>query len=315
MTQKLLLSACGLIFSSVMVAQTISGMTPASGNTGQTLPIIISGQNTNFNSQGSGTISLLLTQGSHTIGQGTNTGFSNVSVVNSTTVSATLSIPGSSTLGFYDLWVIGAGSSTLNKGMAFEVMQPSSPSVNVSPAGGKPGSTVNGTFTVSGGNFKKSSVQTIEKVWLSLGNELITGISNIQVVNSTTFTADVALPANATQGMWDVNVYTDDNMMFTNPASFEVDNSFSRKEFANAHFKVYPNPVTDEFTASFETYYADMDIVIIDLSGKPISRYSYSVQMQEKEIKVNIENLPKGTYMVQFTSNDEVVASKKLVRK
>ena len=315
MTQKLLLSACGIILSAGLSAQSITGMSPSSGNLNQTLPIIISGQNTNFNQQGSGTISLFLSQGSFTIGQGSNTGFMNINVLNNTTVSATLNVPGNAALGYYDLWVVGSGSSTLNKTMAFEVMQPSTPSVSVSPSGGQPGSTVNATFTVSGASFKKSSNQIIEKVWLSLGNELITGISNIQVVNSTTFTADVVIPSNTTEGMWDVNVYTDDNTMYTHPASFDIDKEFSRKEFNMLNFEIYPNPVTEVVYATFEGYYDNMDVVIFDMAGKPVSRNDYAVQVQENAVKVNAENLPKGSYMLQFVGNGKVLANKQIVRK
>lgn len=312
MIKKILLSALGLTLSAGLSAQSINGMTPASGNLGQTLPIVISGQNTNFTQQAS--MTLFLSQGSFTIGQGTSTGFSSISIINNSTIAANLSVPGGAPLGYYDLYVLGTGSSTLNKSMAFEVMQPGTPSVSVSPAGGKPGNTVNGTFTVSGANFKSSAVQVIEKVWLSLGNEVIVDIANIQVVNSTTFTADINLAGNVTQGKWDVNVYTDDNVMFTNSAAFDVNETFSRTEFNQAHFEVYPNPVSDILTATFDGHYSDLNAQLIDLSGKPVSEYSYQVKVLEKGMEVNMENLPKGSYMIQFIANGEIIATKKLVR-
>lgn len=311
MTKKILLSAFGLLLSIGLMAQSITGMSPAVGNQGQTLPIIISGQNTAFTQ---GSVSLVLSQGSHTIGQGSSTGFSNIVVINSSTVSANLSVPGSANTGFYDLWLYGAGSSTLNKSMAFEVMQPSSASLAIWPVGTQPGKVVNATFVVHGASFKSSMQQVIEKVWLSLGNEVITDVSNINVLNATTFTADVNIQAGTTQGLWDVNVYTDDKVMYTNTAAFEIDNTFSRKEYNNVDFKIYPNPVTTELTATFETRYSDIDVRIIDLSGKPVSRYMYEVEVQENQVKVNTEKLPRGAYMIQFISNDEVAASKRLVR-
>jgi len=311
MTKKLLASAFALAFSTGLLAQSISGMSPAVGNQGQALPIIISGQNTSF-AQGSG--SIFLSQGSYTIGQGSTTGFSNVVVMNPTTISATLSVPGNANLGFYDLWVPGSGSSTLNKSMAFEVRQSSGSQVVATPSGGQPGKTVNTTFNVNGASLKSSVQQTIEKVWLSLGNELITDISNIQVINATTFTADVSIPASATEGVWNVNVYTDDKMMYTTNAGFEVDNTFSRKEFGNAHFKVFPNPVVNELTATFEAYYSNLDVQILSLDGKVVSPYDYKVSIEENLIKVNTQSLPTGAYMIQFISDNEIVASRKIVR-
>src|SRR5690606_22333170 len=120
MTKKILLSAFGWALSTALMAQSISGISPAVGNQGQTLPIIISGQNTSFMQ---GSVSMILHQGSYTIGQ--CNGFSNVVVVNNSSISANLSVPGGAPVGFYDLLMSGTGSSTLNKTMAFEVLQPS----------------------------------------------------------------------------------------------------------------------------------------------------------------------------------------------
>ena len=122
------------------------------------------------------------------------------------------------------------------------------------------------------------------------------------------------MPAGTTQGMWDVNVYTDDTLMYTSSASFDIDNTFSRAEYNNVDFKIYPNPVTTELTAVFEVQYTDMHVQIFDLTGKAVSQYSYSVEVQENQINVNTENLAKGSYTIQFISNDKVVAAKKLVR-
>ena len=309
MTKRILSSVFGLMLSTGLVAQSISGMSPALGNQGQTLPIIISGQNTTFTQ---GSVSMYLRQGTsfNIIGQGNAA----LTAVNNTSLAINFVVPGSATLGFYDLWV-QTGSSTLSKSMAFEITQPSSSaSIAVLPSGSQPGNVVGATFTVSGASFKSSAQQVIEKVWLSLGSEVITDISNIQVVNSTTFTADVNVLPGTTQGLWDVNVYTDDEMMYTNTAAFDVSNTFSRKEFNNVDFKIYPNPVTTELTATFETHYSDMDIQLFDLSGKPVSRSNYAVEIQGNQIKINTEKLPTGGYMIQFISNDEVVATKKLLR-
>lgn len=310
MTINIFNLALGLVLSSGLVAQTITGLSPSSGHQGQTLPIIVSGQNTSFNQ---GSMTMFLSQGSYTLGQ-SSSAITNISIVNGTTISANLNVPGSAPVGFYNLYIMGTGSSTLNKASAFEVMQPSVSSVAVSPNGSQPGNAFNATFTVNGASFKSSAQQIIEKVWLSLNGEVITDITNISVVNATTFTADVNVPAGTTQGMWDVNVHTDDDMMYTSPASFDIDNTFSRAEYNNVDFKIYPNPVTTELTAVFETQYTDMDVQIFDLTGKTVSKYSYSVEVQENLIKVNTENLAKGSYTIQFISNDEVVAAKKLVR-
>lgn len=311
MTKKLLFTALSMLFFTGLYAQSINGIAPNKGNQGQTLPIIVSGQNTSF---APGQVNMMLTQGSYTIGQGTGTGFQNVTVSNSATISANLSIPGSATLGFYDLWVFGSGSSTLYKPMAFEVRVPGTPLIAMTPNGSQPGNVVNATFQVSGANFKTSMVQLIDKVWLSYGNEVLTDISNIQVVNATTFTADVNVPAGTTNGFWDVNVYTDDEVMFTSQGAFEISNTFSRKEQSVLDVSLYPNPATDRLTATFKTPYTAIDVELFDLTGKRIARNNYTVEHQGNSVTVHTKDLPHGSYMVQFSAKEEVLATKQFVR-
>jgi hypothetical protein len=300
-----------LILAGSLTAQTVSTLNPAAGNTGQTLPIIISGQNTSFTQ---GSISLLLSQGSKSIGQGSSTGFSNIISVNNTSISANLSVPGSATLGFYTLSV-NSGSSTINRLNAFEVRPSATPRVAVSPAGSKPGQNINVSFTVSGASFKNLMQQNIEKVWLNLGTEVNTNITNIQVLNATTFTADISIPASATKGLWDVNVYTDDAVIYQSPQYFEIDNTFSRKEFNSSAFSIYPNPVNDEFSIILNTVYPNMEIKIVDLSGKAINADQYSFTIESQEVKVSAKRLATGTYLVQLQSDSQLIGTKKLIKK
>ena len=142
-------------------AQSVS-INPVNGNRGQSLPIVISGQGTNFTNQGSGTTPIYLMQGSYVLGQGSQTAFTNISVVNPTTILAHLHVPGNAPLGLYDLFV-NAGTATVQP-QAFTVNQGASSSITVSPGGSKPGASTNVTITVPGGSFK-TQAQIIEQVW------------------------------------------------------------------------------------------------------------------------------------------------------
>ncbi len=295
-----------------LFAQSITGISPDKGEAGQTLPIIISGQNTSFT--GGNNTFLQLRQGPSVIGQSGNSGFTNISVVNSSSISANLSLPGSSTLGFYDLWV-SSGSSTLQKLMAFEVISPSpTPKVTISPVGAQPNRTINATFTVTGSSFK-TTAQKIEKVWLSLGTQVIEVVNNVQVLSANSFSANVVIPANSAQGNWDVSVYTDDKKLYTSKAAFQITNTFSRNEYNNAAFELYPNPASEKVLVTFEGTYPQMEVKIFDLTGKSISNFTYKRNFEENKMEVLTETLPTGVYMMQFIANNQIIAVKKLVRK
>lgn len=310
--KKFLLIALTSFGATALFGQSITGISPDKGNQGQTLPIIISGQNTQFTS-GSNTF-LSLTNGVQTINQGTSTGFTNVAVVNSTTISANLSVPGSSALGFYDLWV-SSGSSTITKQMAFEVRQPGTPAIVMLPAGSQPNKTFTAILNVNGSSFKTAS-QKIDKAWLSLGNEVIELSSNVQILNANTFSTSLTIPAGVTQGMWDINVYTDDKQLYASKQAFSISNTFSRAEYNNAAFDLYPNPATNKVIVKFEGHYNGMDVQIFDLSGKAVSNFTFKQNLEENKMEVITEALPTGVYTMQFLSKEGgVIAVKKLVRK
>jgi hypothetical protein len=196
---------------------------------------------------------------------------------------------------------------------AFEVLPNTNPLVAVSPNGSKPGQNINVSFTVTGANFKNLMTENIERVWLNLGSELITDIQNIQVLNSSTFTADVTILSNVTNGDWDVNVYTDGGNMYRSTASFEIDNSFSRKEFRANSFNIFPNPVGDEFKVELAASADGLSFRIIDLSGKEVSGLESA--WEGTTLKVNTKTLASGNYLIQFSKGDKILATKKLVKK
>ena len=92
-----------LIFAfggSQIFAQSVS-IIPGQGNRGQTLPVIVSGQNTSFTSQASGT--LFLKQGTFTFSQGSVT--VNPTYISPTELNAVISVPNNAPNGWYDLYV------------------------------------------------------------------------------------------------------------------------------------------------------------------------------------------------------------------
>jgi hypothetical protein len=299
-----------LVLGGSISAQTVNIVNPSVGYNGQTLPIIISGQNTSFTQ---GSLSVMLLQGSHSIGQGSNTGINYV-IANNTMLLGSLVVPASANLGFYDLFV-NSGSSTISCTNAFEVLPSGIPAIAVSPTGSKPGQMINASFTVSGASFKNQMQQNIEGVWLSLGAEMILDVQNIQVINTNSFSADITIPNNATVGFWDVGVYTDDGTMYSSPGYFEINATFSREEFNANNFNIYPNPAGDEFSISLNANYTNLEIKIIDLSGKAINSDQYSVTNENLLAKVKAKGLATGTYLVQLLNDSQLIGTKKLVKK
>ncbi len=297
-----------LALSSALTAQSVSTVDPGLGFTGQTLPIIISGQNTSFTQ---GSLSLMLRQGSQSLSQGSNTGLGFV-IANDTMLLGSLGVPSTANLGFYDLFV-NSGSSTITRLNAFEVLPNPNPLIAVSPTGSKPGQNVNVSFTVTGASFKNAMAENIERVWLNLGPELITNVKNIQVINSNSFSADITILSNTTPGDWDVNVYTDGGNMYRSTASFTIDNSFSRKEFNTKSFNIFPNPVVDEFKVQTPVFADDLSFKVIDMSGKEV--LGLESKWEGNTLNVKAKSLKSGNYLIQFTRNSKVIATKKLVKK
>lgn len=309
MFKKLFLSAILAGAGAVAFGQTAT-ISPSNGNRGQSLPLVISGQNTNFTSQGSASIYLM--QGSYVLGQGSSTAFTSISVIDPTTIMANLHIPGNAPTGAYDLY-LNAGTFVVQN-QAFTVNPAANANISLQPNGSKPGVTTNVTITVPGGSFK-TQAQVIEKVWLTRGTGIIADINNITVVNSTTFTADVVVPSGAAIGYWNANIYTDDEIIYTTPNAFLIDPTFSVHELQAVNFSLYPNPANDYLVLEYEiSSNSKFEVQVIDLSGKNITNAIRFQHNSGNSVKADITHLTDGAYMIKMIVNGEVVATRKFVK-
>lgn len=306
--KKLILFIFMLGMAPFAYSQGITNVSPNAGNRGQTLPIIVSGQATNFTSQGSGT--LVLSQGSFTISSGT------VTFVNANQVDGIVTIPNNAPFGFYDLFV--SQGSTHSKANSF-LVKPGSNTHNliIVPAGAQPNQTLNNVLiTVPGAQFKNGQVAGISKVWLSINGEVINTVSNINVVNSTKFSADISIPLGAKTGVWNVNVLSNNGDVYVKSAGFLISTNFSVGEWGIPlnEFKLFPNPVVDYIHVEFDQdVRTDIGIRVIGLNGQ-FHEVTYDVNYDDKMIKANVETLPKGTYVMQLVYKDVVLSSKKWIR-
>ena len=91
---------------------------------------------------------------------------------------------------------------------------------------------------------------------------------------------------------------------------------FAGEEFSeNNTVEIYPNPVSDIATISFNTESAEnISISIIDLTGRVVkSISSQHFQSGENKITVDLSELNNGIYFVQIKSN-AIFYSSKLIK-
>lgn len=291
--------------SGSLMAQS-SSIQPNVGAQGQSLPIIISGQNTNYQA-GSPTVRLQYSQGSTVISQGSISGFMNLQVQSPNQITGALVIPNNAPNGSYDLFV-NAGTSTLTTG-AFTIQPSTSNVVQISVNGAQPGSSVNGmTISVPAGSFK-SAATGINNVWISKGVTIIEGFSNISVVNGSSFTADLMVPSNAPEGMYDINIYENSGAMHVAIGAFEIDNSFTLIERPIFNFSFFPNPAQDVLKVEYAGSSKPSKIEILDLNGRVLQ--SQDLAQGEGATEFQISDLSNGVYLLRIQQDGQVLTTKK----
>lgn len=229
----------------------------------------------------------------------------NIQVNGSTNITADLTIPGSISTGFYNLWVYsGTGISLSN---AFEVQAGPATNSTLSVGGGQPGNTVTETIEWQGLNISTSD---IDQMWLSLNGNTLTSLTNANVVfkNSTKIQVDVAIPQNAEQGYWTFNLSTKQGDVYYSPASFHIDAAFSTPEdiVDDPLAYVAPNPVREKMYLYLPEWQgtARVDLRILDMNGKV--HFDGSSEVGEDRAILNVEHLTAGIYFVQLMKENRV---------
>ena len=175
-------------------APTLTSIGPVSGLRGATVPVTLTG--TNFTTTGT-TVAVT----------GTGITVSGVTVVSSTSITATFTISGSATLGARTVTVATPGGTT-SPGVTFTVTGPTLTSI--APPSGARGTVV--PVTLTGTGLTGSTVVTVS------GGSVT--VSNITVVNDTTVTATFTITAGATLSARNVSITAPGGA--TNTVAFEV---------------------------------------------------------------------------------------------
>ena len=125
------------------------------------------------------------------------------------------------------------------------------------------------------------------------------------------------LNSGLTLGKWNINVYTNDGKMYTKSEAFLISQDFAIGEWGISldAFELYPNPASAMLTLNFsQNVNSDLEIKIMDISGKGVNQPEYQVKYDSKNIKVDVSTLPKGTYVIQLIYRNTVLSSQKWTR-
>ncbi len=82
----------------------------------------------------------------------------------------------------------------------------------------------------------------------------------------------------------------------------------------NENLMVYPNPVKDELTVRFKNDNQQFKIEIENMNGQVVYNKNWN-QINDNEIKINVNNLCNGIYILKYLSETEVKFRKVLIEK
>ena len=87
------------------------------------------------------------------------------------------------------------------------------------------------------------------------------------------------------------------------------DHILEKDASTNDKLKIYPNPTTNSITVFFtQEKVNDLIITINDQSGRAMIRKKVSTQKGANSVSFNVESLPAGTYIIQFSDRKERVS-------
>jgi len=187
------------IFSGSINAQVISGVSPSSGDQGQSITVSISGSGTNF-TQATSTSAIRFRQGTNTV-----INPDSYNIISDTQIDADFSIPNNQKLGLYDVDVYTTSDGNVIGVDGFYVNpDPTSAYIdNVTPSSGNPGQSV--VVSISGQNTNFSQATSTQGIWFSQGTSTYYPY-NYDVVDNENMAAYFSIPYNANLGLYNVNV-------------------------------------------------------------------------------------------------------------
>jgi hypothetical protein len=202
-------------------AQSLVSISPNTGEAGQSVAVTITGSGTSFGP----TTQVVLNQGINIIAA------SNIQVVSSTVITATLNIPANAASGSYML-VANSGLNFLQLPDAFTVTGGSGPSasiVSISPDHGNKGQTLLVNITGANTSFTQSTNTTVTLV--AAGMPIIA--TGVFPISNTQLACLISIPSNAASGAHSLVVTTSNDGVLLKPLAFTVDGGSSSPELTS----------------------------------------------------------------------------------
>ena len=265
----------------------IVGITPSSGQPGQSLTVIISGVNTNFNDTSEVNIGSGITVNS-------------IKAISPTILQAGISIASNTVVGFRDITVKTGNEWAYEylTGPFFVSMTTPEKSelVSISPSIGAPGTHI--TLTIQGNNthfLNGSSIVTFSGKGIKL--------LDVEVIDTTELSARIEIESDAALGFRDVRVNTDtESAVFL--SGFLISTNKPKVQITSALFQ---NPAS--------TKYCDI-VVVTDqlLSSPPLVQVTVSGDTSNVSMSLieESENVYKGSYEFDRSGEHWITTSVKL---
>jgi hypothetical protein len=153
------------------------------------------------------------------------------------------------------------------------------------------------TLQISGSNTHFGFWQTAQVCLSHSGEIILPGALN--VVNDNLLQATFTIPAGATLGLWDVNVYDlfDGNLSKPDAVTVYILIGTGDKVAEDA-FNVYPNPVTDRLFVSLDRPGVMTTLKLLNTAGQAM----LETDVYDRQACLDLGDLPRGVYLLQVTN-------------
>jgi len=280
-------------------APQIKNLTPSRGTIGTTVPVIIYCANTTL-TKSTGLAFAIFRQG----GGGTING-TNIVIVNDSTVTADLAIPGTAVIGLYNARMQNTPHGTLTLINGFEVVSyPVKPKiVSVDPDSAYYGqNNLVMNIICSSTMFTKAKSIKIEIISPSIA---LLAYDSIKVVHDSSLNVFLSIPKNAELGEYDIIITTDADGSFSLLKGFSVVHNVSAGEINVSEIRCYPNPANEELFITSNTNISSVEL--IDITGKVLLR---KIGLNTNQCKLTLTAYNKGVYFVRIVNEDQLTVSR-----
>ena len=266
--KKYLLILLSIFCLQHLSAQTITSLTPNSGNAGQTLTVTITGNNTHFTAGSSTTVDFEFFQGSSSL---------NYNISSWTSMTVDLTIPTGLTSGYYDFYTSNSFDGFMFADRGFYVNGTPTKITSISPNAANPGQTLNVNITGTGTQFTQMTAGS-GTVYIDFTPGVgYVAANNFVVSNNTLMAANFTVPPGTTPAYY--SLYVDDGSGANAPNGFGVPANIGIGENENVfqNIATSPNPFIEQVTFSANiSHGTNVELEIFDIKGEKIFNKLFS---------------------------------------